>query len=253
MTHPAWKVDLVVTLRTTGLGARRIGRQLGIPTSTVTDWLAGRAPSGRGRTGSRIEGCAVCGHETHVYERLPPDYTYLLGLYLGDGCISAHRRRVYRLRITLDAAYPAIIAEAEEAMRRVIPASKANTLEPLGRGYIEVYSCSKAWPCLFPQHGPGKKHQRPIVLTDWQERLVRREPHRLLRGLIHSDGCRFMNTGKGWSYPRYSFANLSPDIRRIFTDTCDLLSLHWTTAGRNVYVSRKADVDRMDRFIGPKA
>lgn len=62
-----------------------------------------------------------------------------------------------------------------------------------------------------------------------------------------------MNTGRGWRYPRYSFCNLSSDIQRIFTDTCDLLGLHWTPAGRNIYVSRKADVDKMDRFIGPKA
>lgn len=62
-----------------------------------------------------------------------------------------------------------------------------------------------------------------------------------------------MNTGRGWSYPRYSFTNLSPDIRLIFTNACDLLGLRWTTSGVTVYVSRKADVDRMDEFIGPKA
>ena len=63
-----------------------------------------------------------------------------------------------------------------------------------------------------------------------------------------------MNTGRGgWRNPRYAFSNLSLDIRRIFTDTCDLLGLHWTTSSRTVYVSRKADVARMDRFIGPKA
>lgn len=63
-----------------------------------------------------------------------------------------------------------------------------------------------------------------------------------------------MNTGRGgWRHPRYVFANISADIRRIFTDACDLLGLHWTAAGRNIYVSRKADVARMDEFIGPKA
>ena len=61
---------------------------------------------------------------------------------------------------------------------------------------IEAYSYSNAWPCLFPQHGPGKKHLRRIVLTRWQERSVRRAPELLLRGLIHSDGCRFVNTGR---------------------------------------------------------
>ena len=62
-----------------------------------------------------------------------------------------------------------------------------------------------------------------------------------------------MNTGRAWRHPRYVFVNLSLDIRRIFTDACDLLGLRWTTSGSKVYVSRKADVATMDRFIGPKA
>src|SRR3712207_7199029 len=50
---------------------------------------------------------------------------------------------------------------------------------------------------LFPyttlfrsQHGPGRKHLRPIQLEDWQRELVRRHPASFLRGLFHSDGCR---------------------------------------------------------------
>jgi hypothetical protein len=46
---------------------------------------------------------------------------YLLGLYLGDGCISAHPRGVYRLRITLDLRYPGIVEECEAALRAVLP------------------------------------------------------------------------------------------------------------------------------------
>jgi hypothetical protein len=79
-----------------------------------------------------------------------------------------------------------------------------------------------------------------------------KSPEPLLRGLVHSDGCRFMNTGRAWRHPRYSFFNLSADIRAIFCWGCDLLGLRWTTAGHTVYVSRKADVARMDEFIGPK-
>jgi hypothetical protein len=75
-----------------------------------------------------------------------------------------------------------------------------------------------------------------------------------LRGLIHSDGCRFINTGSGgWRHPRYSFTNYSDDIRGIFTDACDLMGIRWTTAPNVVYVSRKADVALLDTFIGPKS
>jgi len=40
------------------------------------------------------------------------DYAYVLGLYLGDGCLSA-AGRTYRLRITLDTAYSEIIIGVE--------------------------------------------------------------------------------------------------------------------------------------------
>jgi hypothetical protein len=91
-------------------------------------------------------------------------------------------------------------------------------------------------------------------LTAWQQALVLRTPELLLRGLIHSDGCRFENTGRGgWRNARYSFSNYSDDIRGIFCQACDMLGLRWTSAPRTIYVSRKADVARMDEFVGPKA
>jgi hypothetical protein len=251
VTRPAWEIEIALALRACGLGARSIGRRLGIPVSTVTDWLSGRVPS---RPAGLGPGCMACGHDPHVFEELPPAYAYLLGLYLGDGSIATHPR-AFKLRITLDAAYPGIIDEAAWAMSQVLPANKVNKSVRRDGDLVEVYSYSKAWPCLFPQHGPGKKHLRRIALMEWQEQLIQKTPHLLLRGLIHSDGCRFMNTGRGgWRCPRYSFVNFSTDIRGIFTNACDLLGLHWTTAsGRTIYVSRRADVAKMDQFIGPKA
>jgi hypothetical protein len=113
---------------------------------------------------------------------------------------------------------------------------------------------SKSWPCLFPQHGRGKKHERSIVLAPWQLALVSQRPDLLLRGLLHSDGCRFVNTGRGgWRHPRYAFANASCDIRAIFCAACDLLGFHWTASGgRTIYVSRMDDVALLDLFVGPK-
>jgi hypothetical protein len=172
-------------------------------------------------------------------------------MYLGDGCLSEHPRKVFRLRISLDARYPGIGEECERAVREVMP---LNAVGRVGHGtWRELYAYSKAWACLFPQHGPGRKHERVIKLADWQWRLVVRWPALLLRGLIHSDGCRFQNTGRSWSHPRYSFANKSEDIKRIFCATCDLVGLHWTRSGETtIYVSRKDDVAMLDRFVGPK-
>ena len=120
------------------------------------------------------------------------------------------------------------------------------------RNCVEVYAFWKCWPHLFPQHGPGRKHEQPIVLADWQEELVDRWPEQLLRGLIQPDGCRFENTGTNWSWPRYGFKQVSADIRNIFCRACDQLGVHWTEAKTTIYVSRKADVAILDEFIGPK-
>lgn len=107
---------------------------------------------------------------------------------------------------------------------------------------------------LLLRRGPGRKHDRPIVLTDWQRHVVDRWPVQLLRGLIHSDGRRFQNTGRcNWSCPRCSFTNDSYDVRQIYGKTCEQLARVGPPFGKyTLHVSRKADVSILDRFIGPK-
>jgi hypothetical protein len=262
--HSQSKVAEVLALRETGLGARRIAKKTGLPLATVRDWLAGRLPHHSRPLDPDLPvlpSCHRCGAPAHRCSDLPPEYVYLLGLYLGDGCISSHPRGVFRLRIFLDLRYPTIIEDAATAIAVVVPRNKVHRLNRWGNykqsdepSNVEVSAFSKVWPCLFPQHGPGRKHNRPIFLARWQARLVARWPHQLLRGLIHSDGCRFQNTGRGgWSWPRYAFSNKSDGIRDIFCDACDEFGVRWTRSGeRTIYVSRKADVAKLDEFIGPK-
>jgi hypothetical protein len=102
------------------------------------------------------------------------------------------------------------------------------------------------------------KHTRRIALADWQQAIVDEHPEQLLRGLVHSDGCRFTNRvvvgGEEYRYPRYNFSNASDDIRRIFTDACDAIGVEWRRMNaRNISVARRASVARLDAFIGPKA
>lgn len=262
--HSPDTVAEVLALRREGLGGRRIASQTGLPLATVRDWLAGRVPRHsvpRDRSAPVARPCDQCGHDSHQVKDLSPQYVYLLGLYLGDGTISRHARGVFRLRIFLDLRYPQIIEDCTSAMADVIPKSKvhhfhrySNYVESAAPSHVEVSSFSKSWPCLFPQHGPGRKHERSITLTQWQLDLVERTPEQMLRGLVHSDGCRFQNTGRGdWSCPRYSFSNRSDDIKGVFCHACDLIGVHWTRSGTScIYVSRKADVARLDEFIGPK-
>jgi hypothetical protein len=262
--HSQATVAQALALRAQGLGARRIAARMGLPVATIRDWLAGRLPKHSTASDGlqmSLRACGTCGHTQHDFDALPAEYVYLLGLYLGDGCISEYRRRVFRLRIFLDLNYPLIVDECERAIQALMPENRINRTERFSNlverdepSNVEVSAFSKSWVCLFPQHGPGKKHARKIELTDWQDRLVARWPDQLLKGLIHSDGCRFINTGSNnWSCPRYVFNQKSDDIRAMFCHVCDLVGVHWTQSGtRNIYVSRKADVAHLDTFIGPK-
>lgn len=189
---------------------------------------------------------------THSFAELPLQaYCYLLGLYLGDGCISK-AGRVWRLRIALDKKYPIIIDSCRAVIDAVMPGQRAWIGNP-PKGCVYVCLYSKHWPCLFPQHGPGLKHRRPIKLEPWQERLVEQAPEDFIRGLIHSDGCRVIANDRGVTSIRYHFTNHSEDILGLFTGTLDRLGITWTRSTRYVVsIYRKAATARLDEFIGPK-
>jgi hypothetical protein len=239
---------LVKMMRLEGLNTAQMARACGIPRSTVRDWL---------REPERVvhESCGRCGHPPHDFDDLAgPEYAYLLGMYLGDGVISPGARGVYRLRISTDAAYPRIVGECADAMRRVMPTSRTH-VQYLTRGRVaEIHSYSKAWPCYIPQHGPAPKHTRRIALEGWQTAIVEAQPEMLLRGLIHSDGCRVVNRVAGKDYPRYLFTQVSRDITELFCNTCERLGIDFThSSWKNVSIARRVSVARLDAFVGPKA
>jgi hypothetical protein len=231
-----------------GLDDASIARTLGIPRRTVSDWRRGRRKSIRPPSECR---------EVHDFaEHATRSYAYLLGVYLGDGYISRSKPS-YVLRVTLDLSYPGIADEVENAMAAVWPSGNAIRVNRRGGGCVEVCMRSRHWPCLFPQHGPGRKHEREIRLADWQRRAVDAWPEAFLRGLVQTDGCRFVardrSGGKLRAYTRYSFSNRSEDINGLFVETCRKLGVHCTRAGtREIAIARRADVRRLDQFIGPK-
>ncbi len=245
------EVELVRSLAEEGLNHCEIARRTGIPRSTVRQWLAGQTPDfQRTRNPHQSRGaCPVC--EGQPLALPQPAYPYLLGLYLGDGCLSAVPRGVFRLRIFCADAYPDLMQRCELAMAEVLPGSKVGRVRQVG--CTEVYSYSKHWLCLFPQHGAGRKHERRIELAPWQQAIVDADPRPLLRGLLHSDGCRVDNWVKGTPYPRYHFCNVSPDIRAIFGRACDALGIEWRPHNRvSLSVARRTSVAMLDEFVGPK-
>jgi hypothetical protein len=127
---------------------------------------------------------------------------------------------------------------------------------------VNVSAASKNWPGLFPQMGPGPKHERPIILAPWQREIVEAHPWAFVRGLIHSDGCRTVNRFKTrlpsgrvaeYAYPRYFFSNLSADIRGLFCESRERLGLGWTQSNHhNISISHHTSVALLDENVGPK-
>ena len=255
MHHPSMHtqstVDAARELHAGGDTISAVARRLGLPVSTVRHWCVDRrrAPT----TPDRRERCPRC-HEVPLDEW---EYAYLLGFYLGDGHIVVGRRRVASLSMFCGDDYPGVRDEVEQAMRAVMPTSSVSSVQR--RGCREVKSYSTHWTCLFPQHGPGRKHERPIVLTPWQEDLLRKYPGRVLRGLFQSDGCRVLNWarkrpgGKRYEYPRYLFSNESLDILGICARALDEIGVaHRMPRVNLLSVARKEAVARLDEFVGPK-
>jgi hypothetical protein len=166
---------------------------------------------------------------------------------------------VYALAIACCDDWPGLMDAAGRAMSAVMPASSVCRVRQ--RGCTMVKSYSKHWACLFPQHGPGRKHQRKIELEEWQDVIVRKFPGDFARGLFHSDGWRGVNRvrrkladgGHWYEYSRYQFGNESADILRLCGEALDQLGVAWRYSRPNVIsVARREAVARLDEFVGPK-
>lgn len=240
-------IDTVLALTAAGLSDYEVARRTGVSRSTVQNWRRFGVPKVNTR---------------QVLER-PRDetaYAYLLGMYLGDGWVG-RVGQAWSLEVKLDVSYPGIVHECATAMAAVTP-RRVTALLREERSVVVLRSSGAEWPNLFPQHGPGKKHERKIELVDWQLLITHEWTREFIRGLIHSDGSRCMNrfsvklpSGRvgRYAYPRYFFTNYSEDIRRIFCDHCDLLGIRWSQSNpRNISVSHRDGVALLDSFVGPK-
>src|SRR5215472_10789608 len=132
-----------------------ISKSTGIERSTLRNWRDHP---------EKLASCQGCCPRCETPRSLPVpqgSYAYLLGLYLGDGCISRagdSRKDVWVLRIMCADAWPGLLGECKQAMRTIRPDNAVGSRQR--DGCTEVRSCSKHWPCFFPQHGPGRKHDR---------------------------------------------------------------------------------------------
>ena len=228
----------------------------GVAVKTIRRWrrLYARRGLRRGQAHTRAR-CRRC-------DDAPLDvaaYAELLGWYLGDGWIEASPRGVFTLHVYNDVRYPILSAGVVELMQRVKPGGRPH--QRLVPGCCVTSVGWKHWPCLFPQHGPGRKHERDVGLRDWQWHVVEREPAALLRGLFHSDGSRVTNWAtrvvagerKRYEYPRWQLVNHSEQILDLACQALDLVGVPWRRSSwKTVSVSTREGVARLDELVGPK-
>jgi hypothetical protein len=163
-----------------GLSLSEVSRRTGVSRSALKEWQ--RTGGARATRPSAVNpDCLVCDSAVRSLTRCQA-YAYLLGQYLGDGCLGAFPRGVWSLRIACGDAWPGIREECISAIRAVHPLGKI--FEVRDRGCAQVTSLWKHWLCHFPQYGPGRKHERTIVLEPWQRDIVVEHTGRFLRGLF---------------------------------------------------------------------
>lgn len=150
-------------------------------------------------------------------------YAFVLGVYLGDGYIvKTHRQNVFKISIYCDAKYKNILEDISQSLEILFPNSKAMRIRHTSDKCIAVYLYSSHLLKLFPQHGIGRKHERPIVLEDWQIDIINEFNEDFLKGLIYTDGC-FYYSGK---YERCNFTNKSMDIMNLCSESMKKLNIN---------------------------
>lgn len=227
-----------------GLNETEISKIINVPRTTIIGWLKKKPNFER----------VIINFNPKDYvinNNLQNTYSYILGLYLGDGYINQMKnKRTYRLRIFNDVKYDKLNKYIISELQKLFFNNKVGFVD--SKTWLSIYVYSNKLPQLFPQNGSGKKHNRKIKLFDWQIDVISNKY--LLMGLFHSDGCHYFNNIKGKKYESYSFSNKSKDIYEIFQNCCKSLNIEYTKSAKtpNTEIRQKNSVNYLKNNIGTK-
>jgi hypothetical protein len=177
-----------------------------------------------------------------------------------ETAVSRRAPAPFAFRIALDAKYPTIIDDTAALLRRCFATNRVDVVTAGLKGdCVNVSLYSQHLACLFPQHGPGKKHQRVIALECWQWQQIVHAPWGFIRGCIRSDGSAFINRTGRYEYLSYDFSNRSREIVELFCRACDLVGVEQRFTGSNsrrgvwdARINRRASVALMLEHVGLK-
>ncbi len=231
----------VLEYHSAGLNQTEISRLTNIPKRTISGWV--KQPE---------KNVMDFNSQEYVIDnKLEHTYSYILGLYLGDGYINK-TARTWRLRIFLDVKYPKLNEFVIQQLQQLFPKNKVSIIDFKTYWGISVYSNKII--SLFPQHGEGMKHTRKIELSDWQDEIIKSKD--FVKGLFHSDGSYYFRKNKrgDLKYPAYDFRNESDDLHELFQKHCENLNILTTfsTKPKTTHIYKKIEVSNMMGIVGTK-
>lgn len=255
--------EQVLTLLEAGYNKNSIASLLGINWKQVDYWSKKRARVAELAYARDLKSRDF-GHTGSTPVSCTKTYAYLLGCYLGDGYVVSHGKYTWKLLVACDNRYPGIIEQVQQAIVTTL-GNSVGTVHPKDSKSTNVFSYGKSIPMLFPQHGVGAKHNRPIVLEVWQQEIVKTHPVDFMRGLYHSDGSRYIHRQGYNEYVKFNFTNRSKNIIDLFCQACDDIGLKYTVntrpfkntrgevnMGWTVTIGRKSDVEQCESLLGIK-
>jgi len=242
--------EMVCKLHKDGYNQSVISSKTNIPRSTVKDWL-NKKPKFFNEENKK----SFIKEEIIKNKELHDSYSYILGLYLGDGYIN-ECKRTFRIRVFLDKKFSKLNEMVNSNFKKIFPNNSVCMVEQKDTNgiYFSVYN--NELPIVFPQHGLGKKHDRIIKLIKWQKDILAISC--FLKGLIHSDGCFYSEKiSNKYLYERYMFSNKSIDLHELFQDICNKLNIEYDfqNKGDGVWqtrISKKNSVKKLKQIIGTK-
>lgn len=269
------EISLIFKLYKSGLSQHKIAKATNISRGTIKDYVSkfkkGNTDIDLINKGFKVKGLKIINdlhHPSKTNKTIYKTYSYLLGMYLGDGSLTKikNKKDLYLFRIHQDAKYPNIIEEIKKAIITILPENKVCLVPKKYNDKIssfDICTRSKLFLKLFPSAKSGRKHTYSIILEKWQKELIDRYPKQFLRGLIQSDGSRYKATYSKNSW-HYNFVQKSDDIFNLFLYICNALNLkvgfrmHTTTTKDKKHDSWIGTISSkntafLDTFIGPKS
>lgn len=228
-----------IKLLNEGMKISEIAKVTGINRSSISNWK-----QRQGRVGRKEPTISICDNRI---------YSFLLGMYLGDGHIF-QLERTQRFTITNDKKYETLnnlIIECGKILFESNPYVFDRESRNRGKS-LDIIFHKTTMSLFFPQHGRGKKHSRDIKLEQWQLDII--DHVQLLKGLMFSDGSSYVDNQS--NILKYNFSNKSDDIHSICRRCLDILNIEYHIQIKKnanyTMIHKKSESDKLFELIGTK-